>query len=100
MNALKTQNNMACAAIVSKYTSTRSGAAKIVVKSKRGKKIYPYPHELSGENCHRWAVSLYLNDILAQEIKEYGKPAKGWGLISDYSIGTLPSGEYVFVSNI
>jgi hypothetical protein len=38
--------------------------------------------------------------ILEEDRKSYGENATGWGELSDYSIGQLKSGEYVFVSNI
>jgi hypothetical protein len=53
---------------------------------------------LSGADCYIWAVDQYLKAIAAEDRKEYGALI-GWGEISDFSVGVLPSGEYVFVLN-
>jgi hypothetical protein len=100
MKALKTHNDFSRAAIVAKYKGpTDSHGSRILVNSNRGRKSYPYPHELS--NCERfvWAVDQYLQDIAAKDRKEYGQDAIGWGEISSFSVGQLSSGEYVFVNN-
>ena len=55
---------------------------------------------MSGADCHIWAVDQYLADILSQDRAEYGEHATGWGSLADYTVGQLPSGEYVFASNI
>ena len=98
---MKTQNENSRAAIISKYAGpTNSRGSRIIVSSQRGRKSFSYPYEKSGADCHSWAVEQYLKAILAEDQKEYGENATGWGELSDYSIGQLKSGEYVFVSNI
>ena len=98
---MKTQNENPRAAILSKYRGpTNSTGSRIIVSSQRGRKLFAYPYELSGANCHTWAVEQYLKAILNDDRKRYGENATGWGGLSDYSIGQLKSGEYVFVSNI
>jgi len=98
---MKTHNENSRAAILSKYCGpTNSTGSRIIVSSQRGRKTFSYPYELSGSNCHAWAVEQYLKAILKEDRKEYGENATGWGELSDYSIGQLKSGEYVFVSNI
>ena len=98
---MKTHNEHSRAAIISKYAGpTNSRGSRIIVKTQRSRKSYHYPHELSGADCHRWAVDQYLNDILAQDRSDYGEHATGWGNLSDYTVGQLPSGEYVFTSNL
>ncbi len=96
----KTHNENPRAAILSKFSGpTNTRGARIIVKSQRSRRSYSYPYELSGADCHIWAVSQYLADILKEDRKSYGEHATGWGTLSDYSVGQLPSGEYVFVSN-
>jgi len=98
---MKTHNENSRAAILSKYAGpTNSTGSRIIVSSQRCRKSFAYPYELSGSNCHAWAVDKYLKAILAEDQKEYGEKAAGWGKLSDFSIGQLKSGEYVFVSNI
>ena len=97
---IKTHNENSRAAIIAKYSGpTNYRGSRIIVKSQRSRRSYPYPHELSGSDCHKWAVSQYLADILNEDRKEYGDLASGWGTLADYSVGQIPSGEYVFVSN-
>jgi len=97
---MKTHNTTALAAIVSKYIApTNSRGARIVVKSQRSRRSYLYPYELSGEAVHVWAVEQYLSSIIAEDRKEYGSEATGWGTIADFSVGVLPTGEHVFVRN-
>jgi len=98
---MKTHNENPRAAILSKYQGpTNRRGSRIIVKTQRSRKSYSYPHELSGADCHLWAVDQYLNDILAQDRAEYGEHATGWGTLADFTVGQLPSGEYVFASNI
>jgi len=98
---MKTHNENLRAAILSKYAGpTNSTGSRIIVSSQRCRKTFAYPYELSGSNCHTWAVEQYLKSILKEDQKEYGENATGWGEMSDYSIGQLNSGEYVFVFNI
>ena len=97
---MKTHNENLRAAILSKdRCPTNSTGSRIIVSSQRGRKSFAYPYELSGSNCHTWAVEKYLKAILKEDQKEYGENATGWGKLSDFSIGQLKSGEYVFVSN-
>ena len=98
---MKTHNEHSRAAIISKYYGpTNSRGSRIIVKTQRSRKSYPYPYELSGADCHIWAVDQYLSDILSEDRAEYGEHATGWGSLADYTVGQLPSGEYVFASNI
>jgi hypothetical protein len=99
-HTMKTHNSTALASIVSKYSvPTNSRGARIIVKSQRYRRSYPYPYELSGEAVHVWAVDKYLSNLIEEDRKEYGSDATGWGTIADYSVGVLPTGEYVFVRN-
>lgn len=95
---MKTKNEMALAAITAKYISASNcRGSRIKVTSQRGSKTYPYPHELSGSAVFAYAAGLYLEAIKAEDVKEYGDLAEGWGKLSDFSQGVLPSGDHVFV---
>lgn len=97
----KTHNANARAAIVAKFVGpTNHRGARIIVKSQRSRCTYCFPYELSGDEAFKWAVGLYLEGIKFADQKEYGPEATGWGPLGDWSFGCLPSGEYVFVSNI
>lgn len=96
---MKTYNENARASIIAKYQGpTNFKGARIIVKTQRGRKSFPYPYELNGHACYIFAVDQYLKAIAEEDRKEYGSPI-GWGVISDFSVGVLPSGEYVFVLN-
>jgi hypothetical protein len=76
-------------AIITKYFGpTNSRGSRIKATCAAGSVTISYPHELSGQACHRAAA-----DALVQKM--------GWndahygGLLG----GQLPSGEYVFVFN-
>lgn len=100
MNTTKTQNENCRAAIISKYVGpTNSRGSRIIVKSQRSKKTYPYPYDLSGAECHKWAVAQYLDGLVKEDKKSYGDGATGWGTLADFTIGQIVSGEYIFVSN-
>lgn len=95
---MKTKNEMALAAVAAKYIgASNCRGSRIKVTSQRGSKTYPYPHELSGSAVFAHAAELYLEAIKAEDVKEYGDKAEGWGGLSDFSHGVLPSGEHVFV---
>ena len=97
---MKTKNAMPLASITAKYIgATERRGSVIQVKSQRGRKSYPYPHELSGGEVYASCVSLYLENLVEQDRKFYGDKAEGWGELSDFSHGVLPSGEHVFVRN-
>jgi hypothetical protein len=95
---MKTKNEITLAAITAKYIgASNCRGSRIKVTSQRGSKIYPYPHELSGSAVFAYAAGLYLDSIKQDDFKQYGENAEGWGELSDFSHGVLPSGEHVFV---
>lgn len=95
---MKTKNEIAFAAITAKYIgASNCRGSRIKVTSQRGSKTYPYPHELSGSAVFAYAASLYLDSIKQEDSKQHGENAEGWGELSDFSHGVLPSGEHVFV---
>jgi len=97
---MNTQNKNARAAIVAKYMPpTNHKGARIKVITQRGSKLFAYPYELSGVECFVSCVDQYLAFIEAEDVKKYGSSCGGWGKIGEYSVGVLPTGEHVFVSN-
>lgn len=93
-----TKNDIALAAITAKYIgATNNRGSRIKVTSQRGSKTYPYPYDLSGSACFAYAANLYLDAIKSEDVEKYGPDAEGWGELSDFSHGVLPSGEHVFV---
>lgn len=95
---MKTKNEMVLSAITAKYISaTNHKGCRIKVTSQRGSKTYPYPHELWGSAVFAYAAGLYLESIKAEDVKEYGDLAEGWGELSDFSHGVLTNGDHVFV---
>jgi hypothetical protein len=97
---MKTHNENTSSAIVAKYLpASNTRGSRIQVKSNRSRRYYSYPHEKSGDEVYKFAVAEYLGEILREDVKEYGEHATGWGKLSDYSVGCIPSGEYVFVNN-
>jgi hypothetical protein len=95
---MKTKNEFALAAITAKYVgATERKGSRIKVTSRRGSKIYAYPNDLSGNAAFAYAAGLYLESIKAEDRKEYGDRAEGWGDISDFAHGILPTQDHVFV---
>lgn len=100
MNA-KTQNQYARAAILARYVGpTNTRPSRISVATQRGKAMFTYDSGSSGEKAFNIAVAAYLARIAEEDRKEYGPDAKGWGTLKDYSVGQLPDGSYVYVSNL
>ena len=96
----QTMNQQAFAAITAKYIgATETRGSRIKVTSQRGAKTYPYPHEYSRDEVFSHCVAKYLESVRDEDRKTFGQASHdGWGSLSDYSMGVLPSGEHVFVS--
>jgi hypothetical protein len=96
----KTMNPHAFAAITAKYIGeTETRGSRIKVTSQRGSKTYPYPHEFSRDEVFSHCVAKYLESVRDEDRKIFGQASHdGWGNLSDYAMGVLPSGEHVFVS--
>jgi len=72
-------------AIQTRYLGpTNSRGSRIKAWADAGSITIPYPHELSGQACHRLAA-----EALAKKF--------GWKF--NYLGGQLPSGDYAFVSD-
>ena len=96
----QTMNQHAFAAITAKYISaTETRGSRIKVTSQRGSRVFPYPHEYSRDEVFSHCVAMYLEFVRYEDRKTFGQAAHdGWGKISDYAMGVLPTGEHVFVS--
>jgi predicted Zn-dependent protease len=96
----QTINPQAFAAITAKYIgATEMRGSRIKVTSQRGSKTYPYPYEYSRDEVFSHCVAKYLESVRDDDRKTFGQASHdGWGNLSDYAMGVLPSGEHVFVS--
>lgn len=65
----------------------------------RGSVTVSYPHELSGDAVHRFAVDALIAKFNAEDAKQYGPasitPGRGWN--APYATGQLPGGDYAHV---
>ena len=85
-------------AILIKYLApTNAKGARIKATCERGSITIPYPHELSGSECYRRAVLILIDRFVQEDEDKYGTaPSKNpWQ--KPFSIGQLPSGDYVAV---
>lgn len=84
-------------AIITKYIGpTNSRGARIKAECERGKIFFPYPYELSGDECHRAAVDA-LTAKFAKEDAAAGAPMHRNYWLGEYVTGQIPSGAYVHV---
>ena len=93
-------NSTAWAAITAKYIgATETRGSRIKVTSQRGSRVFPYPHECSRDEVFSSCVARYLESVRDEDRKLSGyADHDGWGVISDFAMGVLPTGEAVFVS--
>jgi hypothetical protein len=76
-------------AIITKYLcATNARGSRIKASCKAGSVTISYPHELSGQACHRAAAEALVKKM-GWDDAHYG------GLLG----GQLPSGDYAFVFN-
>lgn len=89
-------NNMQ--AIVTKYLPpTNTKGSRIKAQCARGSLTVSYPHELSGEECHIYAVHQLQHKFLFEDFNKYKTPRQNnpWG--KAFATGCLPSGNYCHV---
>ena len=79
-------------------TNTRDG--RIKAKCERGAISIPYPHELSGDDCHVAAAQALVEKFAAEDLKEYGTPIIQNPWMRERVAGGLPGGTvaHVFIS--
>lgn len=85
-------------AIVSKHIpATNTKGARIKAVCERGSITISYPHELSGEEAHCYAVAQLVARFAAEDLKQYSTPTKANPWLRPLICGQLPSGDYVHV---
>lgn len=78
--------------------ATNNRGSRIKASCDRGSITIPYPHELSGDECHREAVRQLLKRFVAEDVKEYGAAAgEGNPWSREFVTGSIPDGTYVHV---
>lgn len=82
-------------AILTKYLPvTESRGSRIKASCERGSIVIPYPHELSGDECHRAAVQALLDKFTSEDEKS-GRLHCHWN--KQFVTGALPNGDYCHV---
>lgn len=85
-------------AIMTKFLpATNVRGSRIKASCERGSITVSYPHELSGDACHRFAVQSLVEKFVAEDAKKYGTNGRGnpWAL--PFVTGGLPDGTYAHV---
>ena len=85
-------------AIIVKYLGpTNTKGSRLKATCERGSITIPYPHELSGSDCHRKAVASLIYRFVQEDEEKYGTKTfvNPWN--KPFSIGQLPNGDYVAV---
>ncbi len=91
-------------AILTRYLPcTNVRGSRIKASCDRGSITIPYPHEFSGDECHREAVRQLIAKFNAEDAKTHEEweptPGKGWN--TPFVTGSLPNNggyAHVFVS--
>ena len=86
-------------AIHTKYLpATNCKGSRIKATCDRGSITVPYPHELSGDACHRYAVDALITRFIEEDNAKYGTNKNPWS--DPYVTGGLPGGTcaHVFIS--
>lgn len=85
-------------AIITKYLpATNVCGNRIKASCARGSITVSCPHELSEQDCHRYAVEQLVGRFAAQDAKEYGTPLHENPWRRPMVCGQYPDGRYVFV---
>lgn len=87
-------------AIQTKYLpATNTRGSRIKAFCERGSITVPYPHELSGDAVHRYAVTQLVWKFMAEDSKKYGVPSSQnpWG--REFVTGFLTDGTAAHVFN-
>lgn len=93
------RNQTPRAAIVTRYHApTNHRGARIKVETQRGSAFFPHPYALSGSAVHYWAAAQMLARFKVEDAEKHGADAPGWGELSNFAAGVLPTGEHVFVA--
>lgn len=77
---------------------TNRRGARIKASCERGSLTVDYPHELSGDACHRFAVDALVSKFVREDEKRYGINHNPWQ--TPYVTGCLPDGTYAHVFTV
>ena len=93
---LNPQTHTQMQAIITKYLpATNFRGSRIKASCERGSITVSYPHELSGEACHVFAVDALIVRFIREDAARYGTKENPWG--KPRVVGQIPSGQYVHV---
>ena len=84
-------------AITTKYLpATNCKGSRIKATAERGSITIGYPHELSGDECHREAVRQLLDKFAKEDAEKYSSKYEDahWG---EFVTGQIPGGDWVHV---
>ena len=85
-------------AIHTKYLpATDTRGSRIKATCERGSITIPYPHELSGDECHREAVRRLLERFVSEDWQERSEPPSRNPWKRDFVTGCLPDGTFAHV---
>jgi hypothetical protein len=91
-------------AIHTKYLpATNTRGSRIKATCERGSITIPYPHELSGDECHREAVRQLVARFCAEDFKSYQTPIESnpWNRWNrSFATGCLPDGSFAHVFTV
>jgi hypothetical protein len=88
-------------AIHSKHLpATNSRGSRIKATCERGSITIPYPHDLSGDKCHREAVHQLVARFCAEDFKSYGTPIESNPWNRFFATGSLPDGTFAHVFTV
>lgn len=93
---MKTYNTHPGQAIVTRfYGPTNFKGSRIKARCSRGSITVQFPYDLSGADCHAYAVALLLQKFSKEDGNAYS-----WGELEDWAVGGMPdqdADEYCFV---
>ena len=85
-------------AIITKYIpATNTRPSRIKAACERGSITVSYPHDLSGQDCHHYAVVELVDRFAQEDLKQYGTPVRQNPWRRPTVCGQIPDGRYVFV---
>lgn len=85
-------------AIITKYLpAANTRGSRIKASCERGSKTIPYPHELSGDDCHIAAAKALVACFVADDVDLYGTPPEKNPWSRPFVSGGLPDGTVAHV---
>jgi hypothetical protein len=87
--------------IQTKYLpATESKGSRIKATCERDSIVIPYPHDLSGDECHREAVRHLLARFFAEDLEDNATPIETTPWNRPFVTGCLPDGSYAHVFTV